>query len=119
MLNTAGIDRDVRAGIQQARAGEAGLTVLTLEILAVAALAGAYNASLGAGIVAFLVALAMAALLSINATVSNIAAVLIGVGWGMLAWGFGPWPAAFVAIVGAGANIWGLQCVRDLQRARG
>lgn len=121
-------DREVRAGIQQAKVGEAGFSALGFEALFIGAIAGVRSQSWGIGIAAFLgvLSLLMGAAVAPK-SISNAVAFIIGAAWAVaasyLAGEAQPETAIMVAflagLIGVGAHVAGFQYIRDTQRPKG
>jgi hypothetical protein len=76
-------DQNVRAGIQQAKVGETGLTILGIETLIIAIIVGGYARSWAVGIFTFLGAMIVFILMAQSEKLGNVLAIVIGIAWGV------------------------------------
>lgn len=113
---------EVRAGIQQAKAGDAGFGVLMIQSLLLAAIAGVRLQSWAVGIVVLLAVLAVSALASKNEKASAVVAFVFGVCWASVGFLMFDTPGAQIAaavllfLIGFGGNALGMRAVADLER---
>jgi hypothetical protein len=122
-------DREVRAGIQQAKNGEIGLNIITLEALAVGIAAGGIGHSWGLGAASFVCVGLPAHLSARYERAATLIATIMGVVWAVVAFialtraGASDGAAivfpALAAAIGFSGHFWGFQALRDMRRARG
>ncbi len=115
---------EVRSGIQQAKAGDDGLTIITLEAAVIALIAGVNQRSWAVGIFTLIgVMVAFLAMASSEKT-ANLFAGAIGIAWGVAFFWLATWQeagmwtaiafAVLAAALSAGLHMLGFQHLRDL-----
>lgn len=122
-------DADVRAGIQQAKVGETGLTVLGIEVLIYAVVAGRWSQSWAVGIFTGIILLFGLIAIAKFEKAAGIVSVFVGVGWAVVAFiaarhyeigDAGAFGFAVLAwLIGAGIHIVAFQHIRDLDLSKG
>jgi hypothetical protein len=122
-------DQEVRAGIQQAKQGEYGLKVISVESVIAAAVAGGLTRSWEVGILVFMCVLLLASLGARSEKASVIISCIMGFGWaiiaaiamkhGELSGGAKTCISIFAMMVGIGLHYAGFQALRDMGRAKG
>jgi hypothetical protein len=115
----------VRAGIQQAKANEQGMKIVSFELVVIGLIVGFRMGSLGAGIITAVGGLILFMCLSnMGETARNVVSGIFGVAWAVAAWllfssasSSTQVAAAVIAgIVGIGGHLAAFQSMRDLQR---
>lgn len=124
-----GADSEVRAGVQQAKVGAESFTVLTVEASLIGLIVGVRTHDWWNGAGAFMLAIVAFGLVAMGERVANVAAAVIGLAWGAIAYylaaGDGAYTGhalafgAVAGLIGFGLHIFAFQYVRDLQRAKG
>lgn len=122
-------DKDVRAGVQQAKIGQNGMSILSVEALIIALIFGINEQSWGVGIFVFLGMFILFAAMAASEKLGNALAAVIGAAWGFAAFWLAlsmqatpatAWGVAIVAgLVGLGGHSAGFQHLRDIRKAKG
>jgi hypothetical protein len=114
----------VRVGIQQAKVGETGLKIISIEAFIIALAIGVGTKSWGVGIFVFIGAIALFTAIARSEILANVLAAIMGLAWataafavttaGQAASGTALGVALLAGLIGGGAHLAGLQNVRDI-----
>ena len=121
-------DRDVRAGVNQAKASELGMSIFAAQALIFAGFTGFKYQSWGVGLAALFGFLIAGVGLSRSETIAQVGAFVLGAIWAGLAFALLSGPAVseatrlvavtFAFLIGIGANLLAFQHLADIGRSK-